>query len=69
MTGEVVKKAACKMKPAKSDVSRVFSFDAVLHALDSFFDILALGYRSWLLHGTVNLSLLPLPSSPSGRMP
>ena len=58
LTGEVVKKAACKMKPAKSDVSRAFSSDALLHAPDSFSYILALVYKSWLVHGTVTLSLL-----------
>ena len=39
---------ACKMKPAKSDVSGAFSSDALLHAPDSFFYILALVYKSWL---------------------
>ena len=58
LTGQVVKKAACRMKPAKSDVSGSFSSDALLHAPDSLFDILALVYRSWLVHGTVTLSLL-----------
>ena len=58
MTGKVVKMAACKMKPAKSDVSGAFSSDALLHAPDSLFDLLALVYRSWLVHGTVTLSLL-----------
>ena len=52
MTGQVVKKAVCKMKAAKSDVSGAFSSDALLHAPDSVFDFLALVYRSWLVHGT-----------------
>ena len=58
LTGEVVKKAACKMRAAKSDVSGVFTSDAILHAPDSVFDLLALVYRSWLVHGTVTSSLL-----------
>ena len=58
LTGKVVKKAACKMKPAKSDVSGAFSSDALLHAPDSLFDLLAMVYRSWLVHGTVTISLL-----------
>ena len=57
-TGEVVKKAVVKMKPSKADVSGSFTSDALLHAPDSFFDLLALVYRSWLVHGTVTPSLL-----------
>ena len=49
---------ACKMKPAKSDVSGAFCSDVLLHAPDSVFDHLALVYRSWLVHGTVTPSLL-----------
>ena len=46
------------MKLSKSDVSGAFSSDALLHAPDSMFDLLAVIYRSWLVHGTVNLSML-----------
>ena len=38
LTGSVVKKAACKMKPCKMDVFG-FSSDALLHALNSLFDV------------------------------
>ena len=58
LTGQVVKKAACKMKPNKSDVSGSFTSDTLLHAPDAVFELLALVYRSWLVHGTVTLSLL-----------
>ena len=58
LTGQVVKNAAMKMKPAKADVSESFTSEAVLHAPDSFFDLLALVFRSWMVHGTVTLSLL-----------
>lgn len=58
ITGQSVKEAACRMKPRKSDVSSSYTSDAILNAPDIFFDILALVYRSWLLHGTVTLSLL-----------
>ena len=58
LTGKVVKKAVCKMKAAKSDVSGSFTTDALLHAPDSFFELLAMVYRSWLVHGTVTPSLL-----------
>jgi hypothetical protein len=57
LTGAIVKKAACKMKSAKSDVSGGFSSDALLHAPDSLFELLVLVYKSWLVHGTVTLSL------------
>ena len=54
LTGKIVKEAACRMKPNKSDISQSFTSDAP----DIFFDYLALVYRSWLIHGTVTLSLL-----------
>ena len=58
ITGETVKKAAVRMKPDKSDVSSSFSSNAILNAPDSFFNLQAPVYRSWLVHGTVTLSLL-----------
>ena len=58
ITGDVVKKAATRMKPDKSDVSGGFSSNAILNAPDSFFDLLAPVYRSWLVHGTATRSLL-----------
>ena len=58
ITGEVVKQAACKMKPGKGDVSEGYTSDAILNAPDILFDELALVYMSWLVHGTVSLNLL-----------
>ena len=58
LTGMVVKKAVGKIRPAKADVSGSFTSDALLHAPDSFSDLLALVYKSWLVHGTVTPSLL-----------
>ena len=58
ITGKIVKEAACRMKPKKSDISQSFTSDAILNAPDNFFDYIALIYRSWLIHGTVTLSLL-----------
>ena len=49
--------AACRMKPGKSDVSTSYTSDALINAPDTF-DLLALVFRSWLVHGTVSLSLL-----------
>ena len=58
ITGDIVKKAACKMKPGKGDVTEGYTSDAILNAPDILFDQLAMVYRSWLIHGTVTLSLL-----------
>ena len=58
ITGVKVKESACSMKPGKSDVSESYTSDAILNAPDSFFDMVALVYRSWVVHGSVTLSLL-----------
>ena len=58
ISGEIVKEAACKMKPGKGDVSEGYTSDAILNAPDIFFDQLALVYRSWMVHGTVSLNLI-----------
>ena len=58
ITGSVLKDAACRMKPGKGDVSGSYTSDAILNAPDSFFNIMAPVFRSWLVHGTVTLSLL-----------
>lgn len=46
------------MKPKKGDVSESYTSDAILNAPDILFDLLASVFRSWLIHGTVTLSLL-----------
>ena len=58
VTGQVLKEAACRMKPGKGDVSGSYTSDAILNAPDSFFDIMSIIFRSWLIYGTVTLSLL-----------
>ena len=58
LTGDILKQAACKMKPKKGDVSESYTSDAILTAPDILFDLLAFIFRSWLIHGTVTLSLL-----------
>ena len=58
VTGAVVKEACCRMKPGKGDVSGSYTSDAFLNAPDIFFELLAPVFRSWLIHGTVTLSLL-----------
>ena len=58
ITGEKVKEAAGLMKAGKADVTGGFTSDAILNAPELFFDQLASVYRSWLMHGTVSISLL-----------
>ena len=53
------------MKPSKGDVSGSYTSDAFLNAPDSFFDLLAPVFRSWLIHGTVTMSLLACAFLPS----
>jgi hypothetical protein len=48
VTGAFVKKAACKMKLGKGDVTEGYTSDAILNAPDILFDQLAMVYRSWL---------------------
>ena len=58
LTGENVKKAAVLLKPGKSDVSGGFSSDALLHAPDTLFELLAAVFRDWVVHGTITSTLL-----------
>ena len=58
VTGDKVKEAAKLMKSGKSDMSGIYTTDAIKNALDVFFKQLAMVYRSWLIHGDVTKSLL-----------
>ena len=58
ITPEVVKKAAMMMKKHKMDVSQGFSSDALFHAPDRLFGLLANVFKDWLSHGTVTKSVL-----------
>ena len=58
ITGTVVKKLACKVNPAKSDVSGTYTSDVILYAPDSLFDALERIFRSFLVHGTLSRHLL-----------
>ena len=58
VTGDIVKEAACRMKPNKSDVPGSYSSDALLNGPDSLFNCLAAIIRSFLIHSTVTKSLL-----------
>ena len=58
VTPEVVKRAASRMKPHKMDISQGFTSDTLLHAPDLLFELLALVFQDWLVHGTVTRSVL-----------
>ena len=58
VTGEAVKHAAGLMKKGKMDVSGSYGSDAIRHAPDRLYDMLAAIFRSWLVHGTVSQPLL-----------
>ena len=69
VTAERVKEAVGLLKPRKGDVSGGFTSDALINAPDILFEQLASIFQSWLIHGTVTLSLLacaflPLLKSP-----
>ena len=46
------------MKTGKVDISDAFSSEALLYGPDLLFDILAMLFRSFLVHGTVSSPLL-----------
>ena len=58
ITAQIVKAAALRMKKVKADVSGSYNNDAIQLALDCLFEMLALVYRSFLVHGTVSRPLL-----------
>ena len=58
VTGPTVKEAAERMKAGKGDVTGSYTSDTILNAPDIFFEHFALIFKSWLVHGTVTLSLL-----------
>ena len=62
ITGKIVKDAACKLKPGKSDITGCFTSDAISNGPDELFDALAVVFRSFLIHGTVTKSLLTCAS-------
>ena len=58
ITAGIVKEACSKMKPGKNDVTDAFSSDALLHAPDYLFHLLASVFKSYLTHGTLTLQIL-----------
>ena len=58
ITGDILKQAACNMKPKKGDVSEGYTSDALLNGPDILFELLSAVFRSWLVHGTVTSTLL-----------
>ena len=58
ITGNIVKETVTLLKAQKGDVSGSFTSDAILHAPDNLFELLAATFRSFLVHGTVTSYLL-----------
>ena len=58
VTADIVKQAVTKMRKHKMDISQGFSLDALLNAPDLLFQLLAIIFKDWLIHGTVTLSIL-----------
>ena len=58
VTAGAVKHAAALMKKGKVDVSRSYGSDAIRHAPDRLYELLAAVFRSWLVHGTISQPLL-----------
>ena len=54
--GDVGKSAASKLRPNKCNISGSFTSDSIHNSPDILFELIALLYRSWLVHGTVTLS-------------
>ena len=58
VTGDIVQKACQRMKPGKTDVSESYTSDVFCNAPDSLFHALAAVFRSFLVNGTITLSIL-----------
>ena len=58
ITGEAVRIAATRMKPGKIDVHQSYASDVFQHAPPILFDKLAAVFRSFLVHGSITLSVL-----------
>ena len=58
VTAEMVKKAVMKIKKHKMDISQGFNSDTLLNAPDLLFQLLAITFQDWLMHGTVTCSIL-----------
>ena len=58
VTGKVVQQAVLRMKPGKVDVSTGYSSDSLLHGPPILFEKLAAVFRSFLVHGSITLTIL-----------
>jgi hypothetical protein len=58
VTGAAVKAASKRLKSGKGDVTGSYTSDAIKNCPDIFFEMIASVFQSWLLHGTVTVSLL-----------
>ena len=58
VNGLIVKEAVTKLKPKKTDVTGSYVSDALKNVPDLLYDLLAMHFRSWLVHGRITPSLL-----------
>ena len=58
VTTTAVKEASKRLKAGKGDVSGSYHSDLIKNCPDSFYEMLAAVFRSWLTHGTVTKSFL-----------
>ena len=58
LTGQAVRLAASRMKSGKIDVHQSYTSNVFLHAPPLLFDKLAAVFRSYLVHGSITLSVL-----------
>ena len=58
VTEDVIRNACKRLKPGKSDVSEAYASDLFINAPDIIYQMLAKVFRSFLVHGTVPLSIV-----------
>ena len=58
VTDKVVKEASKRLKAGKGDISGSYNSDLLKNCPDSFYEMLAAVFRSWLTHATVTKSFL-----------
>ena len=58
VTTKVVKEASKRLKTGKGDVSGSYNSDVLKNCPDSFYEMIAGVFRSWLTHGSVTKSFL-----------
>ena len=58
VTSDIIKQAAQKLKPGKSDPSYSFSSDCIKHGPEVFYSILSIIYQGFMIHAHITKGLL-----------